>query len=48
MELTLPTVWGPFDSHYDELEAIAKHRAINEPAPVPIALAEAGARPISV
>ena len=48
VELTLPTVWDPFDSHYNALEAIANHRATNEPAPVPIALAEAGNRPISV
>lgn len=37
-----------FDSHYNTLEAIAKQRAINEPAPVPIALSETGVRPISV
>ena len=48
VELTLPTEWDPFDSHYNLLEAIAKHRAITDPAPVPIAIADAGIRPISV
>ena len=48
VELTLPTEWDPFDSHYNTLEAIAKHRAITDPAPVPIAIAGAGIRPILV